>query len=123
LLVGRALAAGSERAAAIAELETARDQLASRRANCFGDQAERELRRLGRAGARRSADPAHPLGLTEREIEVIDRVAAGRTNREIADELVLSVRTVDRHVARIFEKLGVKSRVAAVGVYERARGR
>ena len=60
-------------------------------------------------------------GLTDRELEVIERLAAGRTNREIADELVLSVRTVDRHVARIFEKLGVNSRAAAASQFERAR--
>ena len=58
----------------------------------------------------------HPLGLTDREVEVIKLVSAGRTNREIADELVLSVRTVDRHVSRIFEKLGVKSRIAAAAI-------
>ena len=51
---------------------------------------------------------------------MITLVSAGRTNREIADELVLSVRTVDRHVSRIFEKLGVKSRIAAASAFERA---
>jgi DNA-binding NarL/FixJ family response regulator len=50
-------------------------------------------------------------------------VASGRTNRQIAEELFLSVRTIDRHVARIFEKLDVSSRAAAVSVYERTRGR
>jgi DNA-binding NarL/FixJ family response regulator len=40
-------------------------------------------------------------------------MAAGRTNRVIAAELVLSVRTVDRHVSNIFAKLGVSSRAAA----------
>jgi DNA-binding NarL/FixJ family response regulator len=48
-------------------------------------------------------------------------VAAGRTNREIAEQLYLSVRTVDRHVSRIFDKLGVKSRAAAASEFERAR--
>jgi DNA-binding CsgD family transcriptional regulator len=52
-------------------------------------------------------------GLTERELEVLRLVAAGQTNKAIAAELVLSVRTVDRHVSNIFAKLGVSSRAAA----------
>jgi DNA-binding CsgD family transcriptional regulator len=53
------------------------------------------------------------LGLTPRELEVLRLVAAGETNRAIATELVLSGRTVDRHVSNIFTKLGVTSRAAA----------
>jgi DNA-binding CsgD family transcriptional regulator len=52
-------------------------------------------------------------GLTPREVQVLRLVAAGRTNRAIAAELVLSERTVDRHVSNIFTKLGVSSRTAA----------
>ena len=52
-------------------------------------------------------------GLTARELEVLRLVAAGRTNRAIAAELVLSERTVDRHVSNIFAKLVVTSRAAA----------
>jgi len=51
----------------------------------------------------------------------MELVAAGNTNREIAAKLYLSVRTVDRHASRIFEKLGVSSRAAAASQYERAR--
>jgi len=58
-----------------------------------------------------------PAGLTQRDIEVMALVAAGKTNRQIADELFLSVRTVDRHVSRIFAKLGVHSRAAASSVF------
>jgi ATP/maltotriose-dependent transcriptional regulator MalT len=52
-------------------------------------------------------------GLTARELEVLGLVASGRSNRAIAGELVLSERTVDRHVSNIFAKLGVSSRAAA----------
>ena len=59
-------------------------------------------------------------GLTRRELQVLRLVAAGETNRGIATELVLSERTVDRHVSNIYAKLGVSSRAAATAyAYER----
>jgi ATP/maltotriose-dependent transcriptional regulator MalT len=57
--------------------------------------------------------PADDHGLTERELEVLRLVAAGRTNREIAAALVISERTVARHLENIFAKLRVSSRTAA----------
>ncbi len=54
-----------------------------------------------------------PGGLSGREIEVLRLVALGRTNREIAAELGISERTVDRHVSNIYTKLDVSSRAAA----------
>ena len=54
-----------------------------------------------------------PNGLTEREGQVLALVAAGSTNRQIADELFLSQKTVARHVSNIFTKLGVTTRTAA----------
>ncbi len=59
------------------------------------------------------ARPAPPRGLTPRELEVLRLVATGLTNREIAHELTVNVRTVDTHVASILGKLGVPSRAAA----------
>jgi DNA-binding NarL/FixJ family response regulator len=56
---------------------------------------------------------AVPAGLTAREVEVLRRVATGRSNREIAADLVLSEATVARHVSNILTKLGVRSRSAA----------
>ncbi len=54
-----------------------------------------------------------PAGLTEREVEVLRLVAAGRSNARVAAVLVLSERTVARHLSNIFTKLGVESRTAA----------
>jgi DNA-binding NarL/FixJ family response regulator len=63
--------------------------------------------------------PALAAGLTGREAEVLALVATGRTNREIAEELVLSHKTVARHLSNIFAKLGVTSRTqAAAWAYE-----
>lgn len=56
---------------------------------------------------------AAPGGLTEREAQVLRLVAAGKTNRSIAEELFLSEKTVARHLSNIFTKLGVTSRSAA----------
>jgi DNA-binding NarL/FixJ family response regulator len=61
----------------------------------------------------RRATPGEPHGLTLRELQVLRLVTAGRTNKAIAAELILSERTVDRHVSNIFTKLGVSSRAAA----------
>jgi DNA-binding CsgD family transcriptional regulator/pimeloyl-ACP methyl ester carboxylesterase len=61
-----------------------------------------------------SAVPAaYPDGLTKREIEVLGLIAAGRSNQLIADELVISLNTVARHVSNIFTKTGVANRAEA----------
>jgi predicted ATPase/DNA-binding CsgD family transcriptional regulator len=72
-------------------------------------------RRSGADPPRRhgAARPALPDGLTPREGEVLRLVAAGRSNREIAADLVLSVRTVEKHMAAIYGKTGTHGRVAA----------
>jgi DNA-binding CsgD family transcriptional regulator len=61
----------------------------------------------------RSLTGAAPHGLSARELEVLRLVASGKTNRQIAEELVVSEHTVARHVQNIFAKLGVSSRTAA----------
>jgi DNA-binding CsgD family transcriptional regulator len=57
--------------------------------------------------------PAYPDGLTEREVEVLRLIAAGRSNREIADELVLSVRTVERHITNLYGKIDARGKADA----------
>jgi DNA-binding CsgD family transcriptional regulator len=61
----------------------------------------------------RTAAPEAPGGLTAREVQVLALVAAGMTNRAIAADLVISEKTVARHLSNIFIKLGVSSRAAA----------
>ena len=102
VLRGRALARLGDADSSRRELEAARE--------CF--------RRLG---ARPAADEvsallapaASPAGLTPREVEVLRLVAVGRTNPQIAAGLVLSEKTVARHLSNIFAKLDVGSRTAA----------
>jgi DNA-binding CsgD family transcriptional regulator/class 3 adenylate cyclase len=61
----------------------------------------------------RPAGKELPNHLSEREVEVLRLVACGRTNQEIADQLVISINTVIRHVSNIFGKTGVVNRVEA----------
>jgi DNA-binding NarL/FixJ family response regulator len=60
-----------------------------------------------------SRGSAFPDGLTEREVEVLRLIAAGRNNREIAEELVLSVRTVERHITNIYGKINARGKADA----------
>ena len=73
---------------------------------------QESLRREAQARVlrRRAAEAAARLAsLTQREREVLDRVVAGQLNRVIAEELTISIKTVEAHRARIMEKLGVDS--------------
>jgi len=68
-----------------------------------------------------SEDPRKPHDLTPRELEVLRMLTSGDTNRSIAENLILSERTVDRHVSNIFAKLGVSTRSAATSYAYRHR--
>ena len=64
-----------------------------------------------------ATSPGFELGrtdLSERELEIIELVATGHTNQEIAKQLTISKRTVDNHVSNIFAKTGAKNRVALI---------
>jgi LuxR family maltose regulon positive regulatory protein len=58
------------------------------------------------------ARTANPAGLSAREMEVLGLIARGRSNQEIAEDLFLSVRTVERHISTIYEKLGAHGKAA-----------
>ncbi|WP_143712860.1 helix-turn-helix domain-containing protein, partial [Streptomyces hygroscopicus] len=67
------------------------------------------------------ADPAEELGLTPRERDVLRLVAAGRSNRQIAEQLFISPKTASVHVSNILAKLGVSGRGEAAAVAHRLR--
>jgi DNA-binding CsgD family transcriptional regulator/tetratricopeptide (TPR) repeat protein len=124
LTEGRALAAAGDRAAAIVALIEAEAALDSFGAVRRRDEAVRELRRLGHRVVRAARDGTDgPLGaLTAREREIALLVAGGRTNREVAEQLVLSAKTIEAHLRNIYAKLGVRSRVELAREAERAEG-
>ena len=97
--------AGDERAAG--ELERAANVARELGAGTVEELAERALRSLGVRTWRRVAAGAP---LTEREQEVARLVTEGATNREIAQRLFLSPKTVERHVSNVFKKIGVRNR-------------
>ena len=59
------------------------------------------------------AAPTYPDGLTQREVEVLRLVAAGRTDREISEELTIAIRTVTTHVGNILNKTSTANRTEA----------
>ncbi len=77
------------------------------------DEVERQVRT-------RRRPLAGPAGLTPRELEILRSLAAGRTNREIAEALVLSVHTIERHVANVYRKIGAHNRAEATAYALRA---
>ncbi len=102
VLVGRALRMLGDEESASADLGAARRSLAEIGAR----PAEQDVAAL-------LGGPAPPAGLSPREVEVLRLVAVGRSNPEIAASLVLSEKTVARHLSNIFAKIDVGSRTAA----------
>jgi DNA-binding NarL/FixJ family response regulator len=100
-LLGRALSSMGDQESAAPELAAARAAYAS-----LG--AASRLAELNRM-----ANPSLPGGLTPREAEILAAIAEGLSNREVAGRLVISEKTVARHLANVFTKLDVSSRTAA----------
>jgi DNA-binding CsgD family transcriptional regulator len=117
ILAGQALAAAGRTEDAIAELETAHEELNACGAPRRQDEAARALRQLGRRKPRTAPRRAATSGieaLSGREREIAELAADAKTNREIAATLFISEKTVEKHLSKVFAKLGVKGR-AAIG--------
>lgn len=105
---GRRLRAAGQPRAAAAQLRTARQRLIMLGARPYLQACDQEL---AAAGAPAGAEPAPlPPGLTPAEQAVARLVAAGRSNRQTAAELYISIKTVEFHLRHIFDKLGIRSR-------------
>ncbi len=118
VLIGRASRALGDEATAVIEFDAARTVFADLGAAPDLAQVGALLRGAGGSGVggrvvAAGGPDTGSAGLTPREIEVLRLVAAGMTNRAIADTLVISEKTVARHVSNIFTKLDVSSRSAA----------
>jgi DNA-binding CsgD family transcriptional regulator len=74
--------------------------------------------RPGQAAFERNEAAIRSLGLTSRECEILELLASGESNKELARRLGISPNTVKTHVGRVYEKLGVQRRVQAI---EKAR--
>ena len=103
LVYGVALRRAKRKTPARAAIEEARDEFAGIGASLWSDRARREA---GRIGGR----TASPFALTPSERSVAAAVAEGLSNREAAERLFMSVRTVEGHLSSAYRKLGVRSR-------------
>jgi DNA-binding NarL/FixJ family response regulator len=95
---------------------TAEAAAAALRADAAAGKLDREAAAAVLAAAGHQAEPMkaeHPAGLSEREVEVLRVLARGKTNKEIAVALKISVKTAGNHVQHIFQKAGVTTRAAA----------
>ena len=99
-----------------AHLEEARDLFERLGAPLWAERTAEELGRLGLSRVR-------PADLTAAEHRVAELVAAGRTNREIAAELFMGLRTVEAHLTRIYGKLGARRRTQLAPALQRLSAR
>jgi DNA-binding NarL/FixJ family response regulator len=119
LRAGVARARAGQRQQAVDHLSDAYRMARKLEARPLAAQAARELTALGEPPERRPGrKPATEIergGLSQRQIEVLRHIALGRTDREIAQLLFLSPRTVEMHVANCLSKLNCRSRAEAIG--------
>lgn len=122
MVIAGALAASGDQDAAVAELEVALAEFNRLGAARGQKKCEQLLRAMGKTIYRRSEAGSAESGidaLTQREREVADLVVDRQTNREIAETLFLSQKTVETHLRNIFAKLGVSSRVEVARMLEK----
>ena len=105
---GRFLRRRGERKSAVAHLQAAHQRLADLGAQPYVERCEQELAAAGHTYDPRSDGETHTL--TPQEIAVTRLVCEGRTNREAASELFVSVKTISYHLGNVYSKLGVRSR-------------
>jgi HD-GYP domain-containing protein (c-di-GMP phosphodiesterase class II) len=97
---------------ALAPAAAARELEAATRAGRFDPECARAVIQAAGQRPSRSRSP-WPGGLSDREVEVLRLAAAGLSNRQIADALVISPRTAEHHIQHVYAKLGVSTRAAA----------
>jgi HD-GYP domain-containing protein (c-di-GMP phosphodiesterase class II) len=109
--VYRAMVEPSPRGAERSEIDAASELRAEARAGRLdGDAVDAVLRAAGHHGIRR---PERPSGLTPREVEILRLVARGLLNKQIAQRLEITPKTVGNHIEHIYMKIGVSNRAAA----------
>ena len=109
LSYGQMLRRRGHRRAATVQLEAARERFVALGARPFVERCVRELESSGLAADQENR--CRPLRLTPQELAVARLAATGMSNRDIAAEMTISVKTVQFHVSNVYTKLGVHSRV------------
>ncbi|MFH9552713.1 AAA family ATPase [Streptomyces sp. NPDC017435] len=113
LSYGAFLRRAGRRSSAVAELEAAWRTFHRLRATPYLERCDAELAACGRVSVR-PQEAVHPV-LTAQELTVAQMAARGMTNRHIARELVLSVKTIEYHLGNTYAKLGISSRTDLLG--------
>uniref|UniRef100_A0AAU2VDK6 AAA family ATPase n=1 Tax=Streptomyces sp. NBC_00003 TaxID=2903608 RepID=A0AAU2VDK6_9ACTN len=117
LSYGTFLRRARQRPKAVAELQAAHTTFLRLQATPYLERCTAELAACGGTAAARGG--VRPAGLTPQELTVARRAMQGMSNREIAQELVLSVKTIEYHLANAYMKLGITSRMGLIGKLDR----